>query len=341
VFALAWLLARLPRGACAFIGVALGFLAGSVLRIRRAHVVSAMRRAGVRDPSGAASAMYRSLGQSAVEFLVLSATAHRAATEGTAPALSADIDCHSAKALARARSVAPPRRRDFDHAFDSGAARASELGRGGVVLAASHTGNWDYAACAVATRMPLVVVTKRLSAARLDRFWQGTRAAFGVELVEGRGALTHGKAALDRGASVAMMIDQVPMREAHALRLPFLGADALVDRAPFALAARTRAPLLVVASRRRGFLRHELVVLDVLEVPPRAARDWIDSAAARATAALERFVLANPSEWLWMHRRWRAPRPGTRRGGERTALPLPKRSPPPRPRPPARPGAVA
>ena len=109
-----------------------------------------------------------------------------------------------------------------------------------------------------------------------------------------------------------MMIDQVPNDERHATRVDFLGAPALADRAPAVLSAHTGAPLVVSASRRGREGGHELLVLRVLEPPARASRKWIEAATAEATHALEGFVREHPSEWLWLHRRWR-----TDVGGER------------------------
>ena len=105
-----------------------------------------------------------------------------------------------------------------------------------------------------------------------------------------------------------MMIDQVPARARHGLRVPFLGEAAWVDRAPATVAARCRVPLVVTASRRDDAGRQRLSILEVLEPPRRAGAAWIDEASALATAALGRFVTAYPSEWLWMHRRWNPPR---------------------------------
>jgi KDO2-lipid IV(A) lauroyltransferase len=249
------------------------------LRIRRRHVEAAMQRAGIPSPRRAAAAMYRALGTSAFEFLWLAARRR--------------VDLH-ARILPDSRPI-----------WDAALAR----GRG-VVVAASHTGNWDLAACAMAREVELLVVTKRLRARGLDAFWQTTRAAQGVTLVEARGALARAREVLARKGAVALMIDQVPDRSRHAVQVEFLGATAFVDRAPAVLAAQTGAPLVVAAARRSS--RGEggvcvMEVLDVLEPPARAGRTWIDDATRRATAALERFVRAYPSEWLWLHRRWRPP----------------------------------
>ncbi len=276
-------------------GAALGWLAGSLFRIRRAHVEDAMRRAGVVNPAVAARGMYRSLGRSVFEFLWMAARGE----EATAHAV-------------------------FDAASHEDWKRAVALGRG-VVLAASHTGNWDFAACALARETELLVITKHLRARALDAFWQTTRASRGVALAPAEGAVARSLAVLRRGGSVAMMIDQVPARSDHAIRADFLGAGAWCDRAPAALAARAHAPLVVAASRRDADGTdgtHVLHVLGVFVPPDRPGRAWIDEATASATRELERFVHAYPSQWLWLHRRWKVPA-GVDRLRERATLAAP------------------
>jgi KDO2-lipid IV(A) lauroyltransferase len=301
---------RLPWKALGPAGAVLGWVAGSVLRIRREHVHAAMRGAGVAEPAREARAMYRSLGQSVFEFLWL-------ASRGT------DATAHV--------TLAPASRTAWSDAVAQGR---------GVVIAASHTGNWDLAACAMARETELLVVTKHLRAAGLDAFWQATRVRQGVSLVStasiasaasmvsaasmasmasmasvapaapARGTFAHSLDVLSRGGTVAMMIDQVPDSTLHATALDFLGRAAFVDRAPATLAARAMAPLVVAASRRAPSGRHELYVLAVLTPPPRPGRDWIEQATRQAAQALDQFVRAYPSQWLWLHRRWKRPPPG-------------------------------
>jgi KDO2-lipid IV(A) lauroyltransferase len=263
-----------PRLLVRLMGGLLGWLAGSVLRIRRAHVEASMRAAGIPDAARQARAMYRALGASAVEFLWLAARGARA----------------------------------LEHVRIDDASRApwrEALGRRrGVVIAASHTGNWDLAACAMAREVELLVVTKRLRVGWMDRLWQSTRAAQGVRLAEARGALRRAREVLRRGGAVAMMVDQVPASAQHAVLTEFLGRLALVDRAPATLAARAGAPLVIAASCRGSRGEQILRVLDVIVPPPRAGRAWIDLATKASTGALDRFVRENPSQWLWLHRRW-------------------------------------
>lgn len=234
-----------------------------------------MRVAGIDRPERQARAFYAELGTSAVEFLWL-------ALRG--PRVLSHVEMDGAS---RAR---------WDEALG--------LNRG-VVVAASHTGNWDLAACAVARERELLVVTKHLSVRWLDRFWQSTRAALGVRLADAAGAVARAKETLRRGGAVAMMIDQVPASPRHAVTVEFLGAAAHADRAAAALAAASGAPLVVAASRRDRCGRQVLEVLDVLLPPRRGAGAWIERATREATRALDGFVRRHPSQWLWLHRRWK------------------------------------
>jgi Kdo2-lipid IVA lauroyltransferase/acyltransferase len=296
--ALALLVGLLPWRALASLGRAVGWFAGSVLRVRRVQVEEAMTAAGVESAPRTAVAMYDALGRSALEFLWL-------ARRGGELAPHVTMDPRSA---ARWRA-------------------ALAAGRG-VVIAASHTGNWDLAACAIAREVELLVVTKRLSVASIDRFWQSTRAREGVALAGAEGALARGREVLRRGGAVAMMIDQAPSSRRHAIGIEFLGRPALADRAPAALAAAARSPLVVAAARRAASGTHVLEVLRVIEPPPSMlARSWIAFATASASQALEAFVRAHPDQWLWLHRRWKHPdadlRPGTDAEASRTTATAP------------------
>ena len=66
---LARAVARLPWFSLRRAGALIGAVCGSILRIRRAQVESAVRRAGVGDVSKVVRGMYASLGTAALEFL--------------------------------------------------------------------------------------------------------------------------------------------------------------------------------------------------------------------------------------------------------------------------------
>jgi KDO2-lipid IV(A) lauroyltransferase len=175
-----------------------------------------------------------------------------------------------------------------------------------MVIATAHTGNWDVVACAAAEhRVPLAVITKRLSVGWLDRFWQRERSARGVELLHGAGILARAARCLERGQSVAAIVDQAPERATSVTRASFLGAPVDCDRAPALLAARAGVPLALALGHRLPDGTHVVDVPVVIEPPPRPSSVWIDEVTRRLNDELEVFVRAHPSQWLWLHRRWK------------------------------------
>lgn len=280
-------------------GAVLGWVAGSVLRIRRAAVEDAMTRAAVRAPGAAASAMYRSLGEGVLELLWLAGASPRRRDEALRTHVRLDED------------------------LDLALYEAAE--RGPVVLAASHTGNWELVAYGAAQvlakhRRRLAVVVKPQSVGAFHAFSTHLREACGLVLIDPEGAFGAARRSLEAGDVIAMPIDQVPERKRHGVAVSFLGAPALADRAPAALARAAGATLLVVAASREGRLQRGHLLAEIAPplARPRAhagarpargesASDWIAGATCEATRALDAFVCERPSSWLWLHRRWRAP----------------------------------
>lgn len=253
----------------------LAILVGDVLRVRRSHVESAMTRAGIHDPSGTARRMYRHLGRGVVELV-------RMALRTPGGGL---------------RGVLVP-----------SATIAELLGRGrGAVIATAHTGNWDLCACAVAEVAPLSVITKRLRIRWLDALWQGIRRRRSLKLLVAEEAARGALSALQRGELVAMLVDQAPERRRGVVSTEFLGGTVWVDLAPALVSMRARAPLVVAFPRRQARREHAIDVLGILEPPKVPSRAWANAAMQEATRLLEDFVRRQPEQWLWMHRRWKAP----------------------------------
>lgn len=259
--ALAALVAHAPRVVRGALAIGLAWLVHGVLRIRRAHVEEAMARAGVSSPREVARAFYRALAQRLLDLLVLA---------GRGKVALPSLDARSRELLREARAAGP------------------------VLLCGSHTGNWELAACALASEAPLAVVAKRQSVSSVDRFVRELRARHGIVQIAPDGAASRTAIALASGKVVVMPIDQVPDRPRHGVTTAFLGAPVLVDRAPFVLAKRSAATVLVVVCRDE-----HIDVLDSFRV------DDVGEAAERATRALERHVERYPTSWLWLHRRWR------------------------------------
>lgn len=269
--------ALLPWGALGVPGGLLGWLVGSVLRIRRRHAAASMRRVGIENTGEHLRLMYRSLGTLVFELL-----------------WTAGRPSHQAIGFF-----------ERDEEQWKRVEAALSLGKG-LVVATAHTGNWDLLACAMASRVPLMVVTRHLSWRSLDRFWQRMRADRGVVLVDPQGAVQRASAHLRQGGVVAFLIDQRPLRERGTIEAPFLGASARHELVFADIAARCRAPVAVALAQRAPRGRHRLAVPAIFEPPERPSRAWVKQITLEASAQLDALVRRAPGQWLWLHRRWGA-----------------------------------
>jgi Kdo2-lipid IVA lauroyltransferase/acyltransferase len=274
--ALATAVAALPRSWLSAPAAVLACLVGSILRIRRAHAIAAIRRAAIPNPRSVGADAYRSLACTVFETLWIAG--------------------RPAQSLQNMVELDPSARQLLQ--------RCAQHGRG-LVVASAHSGNWDLLACAIASTIPVTVVTRHMSWTSADRFWQHTRARRGVAAVETAGVMRAAAAAMAHGGVFAFMVDQAPERDRAVAQTTFLGATAHVDLAFALVAMRYRAPVALVVDERLPDGRHRMHVPLVLEPPAHPSRAWPREAAVRVTEALDTFVREHPGQWLWLHRRWK------------------------------------
>ncbi|MDY0108348.1 MAG: lysophospholipid acyltransferase family protein [Candidatus Krumholzibacteria bacterium] len=185
------------------------------------------------------------------------------------------------------------------------AARARARGKG-LIIVTAHIGNWEYLAAAQASwGLDMLVITRRAHQPGVDRYWQRVRRARGVRFVDAYRSLGEVLRHLRRGGTVAMSIDQHE-GGTTGVRVPFFGREAGTVKAPALLAARTGCPVILLLSWRGADGRQHAVFSE--EIPLAADADLsvvVDRTTRRYNALLEEFILAHPSQWAWVHRRWK------------------------------------
>jgi Kdo2-lipid IVA lauroyltransferase/acyltransferase len=269
----------LPESVGLGLGSLLGWLCGSVLRIRRGVVDENLLRAFPdRDAAWrrrVAAGCYRHLGRQGVVVLRLSRMGQEAVRErtevvGLEPAL-----------------------------------RAMERGSG-VVFATGHLGNWELGGASVSARaVPLDVVVRRQKNPFFDRHIRETRERLGMRVVYRDQALKEGLRTLRRGGAVALVADQHD--PTGGLAVDFFGVPAATARGPALLALRTGAPLVVAFSTSLpdspGRCRVRFRVLD--RPGTGDSEEDIRILTRSYMAALEEAIREAPDQYFWLHRRWK------------------------------------
>lgn len=192
--------------------------------------------------------------------------------------------------------------------------RALALGKGVIVLTA-HYGAFEYAAWKLGELgHPMVTPAERLKPEAMHHLVAAMRNHHGARMVAGdeRESLRELIAALRRGEIIIFAVDRWVMGPSSPW--PFFGTPARLPTAPFALAARSEAPVLLMSGRRLSLGRFAGVVeaLTPERLDPSAsgvsaaavARGGADrdAAVARMRAqvypAIERLIELDPGQWV-------------------------------------------
>jgi len=304
-------------------GRALGFVAFALVRVRRREVIERIQASGVPEAAHVAAAFYTQLGVRLVRFLagrprMVLDERLLAALEGARPFATASeiagsgVTRDGGPPSTGARPFAPASEIAGSGVARDGGPTLRGEGGAGVVVAAAHLGNWEHAAAAAARwaseqNRPFAVVAKPLSSPFFQRWLSARRAALGVATLPPAGAFLAARDLLAKGGVVALLIDQVPDGRPAAPKIPFLGRDASADLFPAMLAARTGARLVQVAVLESDSGEERLVLLDATG-PGTTDRAALVRRTRRLFSHLEAFIRREPTSWLWLHRRWRAPK---------------------------------
>jgi len=198
------------------------------------------------------------------------------------------------------------------------------LARGkGLVFVTGHVGNWELLARRVSRAgIDNAIIAKAGDDPTMNALASRFRAEAGVTTLWREDPAT-GRAIIRTfrdGKALGILIDQDT--KVQGVFVPFFGRLAYTPRAPADLALRFGAPVIVCTCRRRGDRPGDGHVLEVVEVPYDPAPADREAEVVRlmtaCSAQLEAAVRRSPSEWVWMHERWKT-RPGP--GPKANAMP--------------------
>jgi Kdo2-lipid IVA lauroyltransferase/acyltransferase len=184
---------------------------------------------------------------------------------------------------------------------------ALSQGRGCILLTA-HIGCMDLAGMAVAfSGLPVVIVVRKVSWALADlwltkvRQWgeltrlPDSKVGFGVVR------------ALKKNQCVVLVCDQ-HMTPKHGIPTLFFDQPASTTPAPARLALLNQTPIVPMLCTRQGLserIQLQLLGPRSLETPHAHQARNIRHITETLNRLVEKWVLAHPDQWLWVHRRWK------------------------------------
>lgn len=175
----------------------------------------------------------------------------------------------------------------------------------GLIFFTGHCGNWELVALAFSSIFGegMSVVARRQNNPYLNRMVEKMRMRYNSTVLYKQGALKGILSTLKKGKLIGILADQAVFPEEGAL-IDVLGRKAWASKAPVIIAQKSGAPLLPTFIHREG----ERQVI-TFHPEHHFSGDMSDEGIQRETQALSRyvenFIVAHPTQWYWVHRRWK------------------------------------
>jgi KDO2-lipid IV(A) lauroyltransferase len=179
----------------------------------------------------------------------------------------------------------------------------------GVMFISGHFANWE-AMPVMATRLGYEggLVYRPPNNPYVDSYISRKRASAGPKIQISKGAQGTRKifTLLRRGLAILLLVDQ---KTEQGVNAPFFGRDAPTTPAPAALALKLGSVLLPASNERLGGARFRMTIHPPIEFAPTGDHEAdVVALTAKINAAVEQCVRKRPSQWLWIHRRWKTSR---------------------------------
>jgi len=184
-----------------------------------------------------------------------------------------------------------------------------------VILLTAHVCNWEWLLPGGGAHfgIPIDAVYKPIRVASLDTYMRDARSRFGGQPIPIKSFAFELLRRAGQPRAYGLVADQTPLKSMDKHWTRFLNQDTAFFVGAEKIARFLEAPVVYVAMRRVSRGRYA-VHLHVLAEPPYDdgqhesgdADTWITEAYARK---LEAEIRASPADWLWVHNKWKYPRP--------------------------------
>jgi KDO2-lipid IV(A) lauroyltransferase len=182
----------------------------------------------------------------------------------------------------------------------------------GVVAITGHIGNFELSAAwfAAVKKTPISVIGRKLYDPRLDRLVVENRERFGAENIPSDASAKKVYSVLKSGRMLGVLMD-LDSKRVSGYFVPFFGRLAKTAAGPIFIGRKTESPVVPLALYRTADDRYLLKILPAFEIPVTGDKENdVKTALLRCNQALEELIGFDPTQWAWIHNRWKS-KPGT------------------------------
>lgn len=187
---------------------------------------------------------------------------------------------------------------------DNGILNAVAKDKKGAFIFSAHIGNWELAAPVVSSSgLPIHLVYRAANNPWIEKYFFQKRHLGGTSLIpKGLNGARQIIEVLKKGEKVAMLCDQ-KLREG--IDVPFFGYPAKTAPAIATLALKMNLPIYPGRVVREKGCHFRIDVFPAIPLPHTKDKEAdVLAVMTHINAIIEDWIRENPSQWLWIHRRW-------------------------------------
>lgn len=178
-----------------------------------------------------------------------------------------------------------------------------------------HYGSWEVLGYTLATLgYDTASVMRPLDNPYMNKYMVDIREHHGLKLLYKKGASSTMEDVLNEGTSLGFIADQDAGRKG--VFVDFFGRKASTYKSIGLVARAMNLPVLIGCARRTSWetFKYELDIEDIIMPEDwESQEDELLYITQRYSKAIENMVRKDPSQYLWMHRRWKSRPRGERR----------------------------
>lgn len=175
----------------------------------------------------------------------------------------------------------------------------------GILLITGHCGNWELLTLTVGVKIkPVLAIARRQDNPYINKIIEVIRQRYNNRIIYKEGAL---KTILSESKDdwiILIAIDQSVFKK-EGYMIDFLGRKAWTTKVPVLIAKKTGVAMLPMFIHRERD-KHILDIYPEIEVLDRKIDDnSLINDTKRVSVFVEEYIRHYPTEWLWIHRRWK------------------------------------
>lgn len=175
----------------------------------------------------------------------------------------------------------------------------------GVIALTCHLGAFELIGQFLSFRYPTSAVGKRMHNPKMNKLLMDFRSDYGARVIYSDEGLLKPLRVLQKGEVFIILIDQ-DIPKGKGTFVDFYGKPAYTPIGAAWLALKSDAAVVPMAVHRLPNERHLVTILPEVEVSRSGSNEQdIQENTQRFTNALEELIRQEPSQWVWMHKRWK------------------------------------